>query len=104
MKEFQDKWTPLIIEALKETIHMTAILMFFSIIFGVAMGLILVLTRQNFLFENKVIYNILNVIVNIVRSLPFIIILFFILLFTKLIVVTFICVTDVIVHLVIFKV
>src|SRR5690625_7041885 len=87
MKEFQDKWTPLIIEALKETIQMTAISMFFSIIFGVAMGLILVLTRPNFLFENKIIYNILNVIVNISRSIPFIILLFFILTFMKLFVV-----------------
>src|SRR5690625_7438014 len=87
MKEFKDKWTPLIIEALKETIQMTAISMFFSIIFGLAMGLILVLTRPNFLFENKLVYNILSIIVNILRSIPFIILLFFILSFTKLLVV-----------------
>ena len=102
MKEFQEKWTPLIIEALNETIQMTAISMFFSIIFGLAMGLILVLTRPNFLFENKLVYNILNIIVNILRSIPFIILLFFILPFTKLIVGTVIGVKGVIVPLVIY--
>src|SRR5699024_8927750 len=98
MKEFQEKWTPLIIEALNETIQMTAISMFFSIIFGLAMGLILVLTRPNFLFENKLVYNILNIL----RSIPFIILLFFILPFTKLIVGTVIGVKGVIVPLVIY--
>lgn len=102
MKEFQEKWTPLILEALNETIQMTAISMFFSIIFGLAMGLILVLTRPNFLFENKLVYNILNIIVNILRSIPFIILLFFILPFTKLIVGTVIGVKGVIVPLVIY--
>src|SRR5690625_5291281 len=100
MKEFQEKWTPLIIEALNETIQMTAISMFFSIIFGLAMGLILVLTRPNFLFENKLVYNILNIIVNILRSIPFIILLFFILPFTTLIVGTVVGVKGVIVPLV----
>src|SRR5699024_8811272 len=104
MKEFQEKWTPLIIEALNETIQMTAISMFFSIIFGLAMGLILVLTRPNFLFENKLVYNILNIIVNILRSIPFIILLLFILPFTKLIVGTVIGVNGVIVPLVIYTV
>src|SRR5690625_7373911 len=66
------------------------------------MGLILVLTRPNFLFENKLVYNILNIIVNILRSIPFIILFFFILPFTKLIVGTVIGVTGVIVHLVIY--
>src|SRR5690625_1442839 len=76
--------------------------MFFSIIFGLAMGLILVLTRPNFLFDNKLVYNILNIIVNILRSIPFIILLFFILPFTKLIVGTVIGVKGVIVPLVIY--
>src|SRR5690625_5748178 len=103
MKEFKEKWSPLIIEALNETIQMTAISMFFSIIFGLAMGLILVLTRPNFLFENKLVYNILNIFVNILRSISFIILLFFILPFTKLIVGTLIGVKCVIVPLVIYS-
>src|SRR5690625_7747566 len=86
MKEFQDKWTPLIIEALKETIQMTAVSMFFSIIFGVAMGLIFVLSRLYFLFEDSIIFDILSVIVSILISIPFVIFLFFILFFVMLVV------------------
>src|SRR5699024_9968072 len=102
MKEFQEKWTPLIIEALNETIQMTAISMFFSIIFGLAMRLILVLTRPNFLFENKLVYNILSIIFNILLSITYIILLLFILTITKLIVGSVIGVKGVIVPLVIY--
>src|SRR5690625_5514688 len=66
------------------------------------MGLILLFTCQIFLFENKFVYNILNIIVNILRLIPFIILLFFILSFTKLIVGTVIGVKCVIVPLVIY--
>src|SRR5699024_3951061 len=76
--------------------------MFFSIIFGLAMGLILVLTRQNFLFEINLDYKILNIIIYILRSIPFIILLLFILPFTKLIVGTVIVVKGVIVPIVIY--
>lgn len=102
MKEFSETWTPLIIEALNETLQMTFISLFFSVILGIAMGIILVLTRPNFLFENKLVYNILNIIVNIFRSIPFIILLFFILPFTKIIAGTVIGVKGVIVPLVIY--
>ncbi|HLR59709.1 MAG TPA: methionine ABC transporter permease [Pseudogracilibacillus sp.] len=102
MKEFSDKWTPLLIEALNETLQMTFISLFFSVIIGIGMGIILVLTRPNFLFENKLVYNVLNIIVNILRSIPFIILLFFILPFTKIIAGTVIGVKGVIVPLVIY--
>lgn len=102
MKEFSDKWTPLLIEALNETLQMTFISLFFSVIIGIGMGIILVLTRPNFLFENRLVYNVLNIIVNILRSIPFIILLFFILPFTKIIAGTVIGVKGVIVPLVIY--
>src|SRR5690606_39976455 len=52
--------------------------------------------------ENKVVYQILNLLINIVRSIPFIILLFFILPFTKLVVGTTIGVKGVIVPLVVY--
>ena len=52
--------------------------------------------------ENKIIYPILNTIINIIRSLPFIILLFFILPFTKFLMGTSIGVQGVIVPLVVF--
>ncbi|HHU19125.1 MAG TPA: ABC transporter permease [Bacilli bacterium] len=99
---FTDKWLPLIYKALVETFQMTTISLFFALIFGVSIGIVLVITRPGYMFENKWIYGLLNVIVNIIRSIPFIILLFFILPFTKLVAGTIIGVRGVIVPLVIY--
>lgn len=100
--ELIDKWLPLIYKALVETFQMTTISLFFALIFGVSIGIILVITRPGYMFENRWIYGLLNVIVNIIRSIPFIILLFFILPFTKLVAGTIIGVRGVIVPLVIY--
>lgn len=102
MSEFIETWLPLLTQALNETLQMTFISLFFSVIIGIGLGIVLVLTRPNFLFENKFVYNVLNIIVNILRSIPFIILLFFILPFTKIIAGTVIGVKGVIVPLVIY--
>lgn len=102
LSEFNSKWAPVIGEAIVETFQMTFISLFFSIIIGVALGVLLVLTRPNFLFSNKIVYFILNIFVNIIRSIPFIILLFFILPFTKSIAGTVIGVKGVIVPLVVY--
>lgn len=100
--EFTNKWFPIMGKSLVETFQMTIISLLFAVIIGVTLGIILVITRQGYSFENKWIYNLLNVIVNIIRSIPFIILLFFILPFTKLIAGTVIGVKGVIVPLVIY--
>lgn len=102
IEEFTSKWLPLIGRSVVETFQMTSISLLFSVVIGVMLGIILVLTRPGFLFENKIIYNIFNVFVNIIRSIPFIILLFFILPFTKIIAGTVIGVKGVIVPLVIY--
>lgn len=100
--EFVEKWLPLIYKALIETFQMTIISLFFAVIIGVVIGIILVITRRGQSFENKWIYTILNILVNVIRSIPFIILLFFILPFTKFIAGTVIGVRGVIVPLVIY--
>jgi len=102
ISEFNEKWTSVIGEAIVETFQMTIISLFFSVIIGVTLGVLLVMTRPNFLFSNKVVYFILNIFVNIIRSIPFIILLFFILPFTKAIAGTVIGVKGVIVPLVVY--
>ena len=62
----------------------------------------LVLTRPGQSFENKWVYQISNLLINIIRSIPFIILLFFILPFTKFLVGTTIGVKGVIVPLVVY--
>jgi len=101
-EEFIERWIPVILKALVETFQMSTISLLLSIVIGIAMGIVLVLTRPGQSFENKWIYNLLNVFVNIIRSIPFIILLFFLLPFTKLIAGTVIGVKGVIVPLVVY--
>ncbi|WP_294962532.1 methionine ABC transporter permease [uncultured Gilliamella sp.] len=73
-----------------EASYQTLIMVFFALIIGsslgIPLGICLVTTRPSGLLENHKIYRILNPIINMVRSLPFIILLVAILPFTKLIV------------------
>lgn len=81
---------------------MVGIALLFSIIIGIPLGILLVLSRPGQALDNKLLYHTLNLIINIIRSIPFIILLFFILPFTKLIVGTSIGVKGVIVPLVLY--
>ena len=101
-KGFLEQWGPIIWEAFLETFQMTSISLVISIVLGVPLGLMLVLTRPGQSFENKWIYQISNLLINIIRSIPFIILLFFILPLTKFLVGTTIGVKGVIVPLVVY--
>ncbi|MCC3358126.1 methionine ABC transporter permease [Bacillus sp. REN16] len=96
------QWLPVIGKAVVETFQMVGISLLFSVIIGIPLGIFLVLTRPGQSLENKWVYEALNLLINIIRSVPFIILLFFILPFTKLVVGTTIGVKGVIVPLVIY--
>ncbi|SDB83066.1 D-methionine transport system permease protein [Pelagirhabdus alkalitolerans] len=100
--ELFDRWGGLIVDATIETFQMVSISLIFAIIIGLPLGILLVTTRPNKSFENKYIYRTLNAIINIIRSIPFIILLFTLLPFTRMIVGTSMGVRGVIVPLVIF--
>ncbi|KAB2330766.1 ABC transporter permease [Cytobacillus depressus] len=102
INEFLELWGSDLWESTLQTFQMVGISLAFSILIGLPLGILLVLTRPGKALGNKYIYQILNVIINIVRSVPFIILLFFILPFTKLIVGTSIGVKGVIVPLVVY--
>jgi D-methionine transport system permease protein len=103
MKGFLDQWQDIIWIAIIETIEMVGISLFFAIIIGIPLGILLVVTRPNQALQNKVVYQLTNLFINIIRSIPFIILLFFILPFTKAVVGTTIGVKGVIVPLVIYS-
>src|SRR4051812_46572722 len=102
MADFIQQWLPLIWTSIIETFQMVSISLVFSTIIGIPLGIFVVLTRPGQSLENKLVYQILNLFINIIRSVPFIILLFFILPFTKLIVGTTIGVKGVIVPLVLY--
>lgn len=101
-EDFIEKWLPQYQQATIETFQMVGISLFYSILIGIPLGILLVLTRSGQAMENKWMHQLLNVVVNVVRSIPFIILLFFILPFTKALVGTTIGVKGVIVPLVLY--
>ena len=102
MADFIQQWLPLIWTSIIETFQMVSISLVFSAIIGIPLGIFVVLTRPGQTLENKFVYQLLNLFINIIRSIPFIILLFFILPFTKFLVGTTIGVKGVIVPLVLY--
>ncbi|SDH14575.1 methionine ABC transporter permease [Microbacterium pygmaeum] len=85
-----DKWTlitpDIFLKALGETMQMLGVALLFGSILGIVIGTVLALTRPGGVLPNRPVNIILGVIVNLFRSLPFIILLVAILPFTRLIV------------------
>src|SRR4051794_38107760 len=77
---------PRIVEATGETLIMVIATLIFGSIFGIAIGLLLFVTRQNNILENKLVFRILNIVINIIRPVPFIIFLVAISQLTRLVV------------------
>lgn len=75
-----------IIEALVETIQMVSLSLLFSVLLGLPLGIFLFVTRKGQILENIPIFTVLNGIINIFRSIPFIILLVAIIPLTRLIV------------------
>ncbi|MGI6549478.1 MAG: methionine ABC transporter permease [Syntrophomonadales bacterium] len=79
-----NSWVP---EALAiatwETIYMVAISTFFSYVMGLPLGVVLVTTSPGHILENNKINQILGSIVNITRSIPFIVFLILLIPFTR---------------------
>ncbi|MFC4686239.1 methionine ABC transporter permease MetI [Epilithonimonas pallida] len=69
-----------------ETIIMTLVSGFFGFVLGLPTGIFLFLTRKGQLLENKISHQIVSIIVNIFRSIPFIILIVWMIPFTRTIV------------------
>ncbi len=76
----------LIWPAVGVTLKMVFLSGIYATILGFVIGIVLVITEKGGLCQNVVIHRILDVIVNIVRSFPFIILMISIIPFTRLIV------------------
>lgn len=69
-----------------ETIYMTVTSTLFATILGLFLAIILVLTRKGGLMENKLFYWVLDLVVNVVRSFPFIVLIIVLFPFVRLII------------------
>ncbi|PNM12764.1 methionine ABC transporter permease [Yersinia enterocolitica] len=90
------------VQALHDTLVMVSISLVIGSLIGIPLGILLVVTRPGGLIKNRIFYNILNPIINIIRSLPFIILMVAIIPLTRLIVNTTIGTPGAIVPLIIF--
>lgn len=83
-------WDKTVIMMLAEgtlvTLFITLVSTIFAYILGLPMGIALVITAKDGLRPNKVIYKIIDTVVNIVRSVPFLILLILVIPLTRFIV------------------
>lgn len=73
----------MIVQGIGETLQMTLVSTLFGYVFGLPLGIALAVTGENGIRQNRVVYKILDVISNIIRSVPFLILL---IPFTKLVI------------------
>jgi D-methionine transport system permease protein len=69
-----------------ETIIMTFVSGFFGFIIGLPTGVMLYLTRKGQVLENRTTNNVLSVVINIFRAIPFIILIVWMIPFTRMLV------------------
>lgn len=76
----------IIIQGVGQTLYMVFFSTLFASILGFLLGIVLVVSAPEGLKPNKVVYKILDVVINILRSFPFIILIVAIIPFTRAIV------------------
>ena len=74
----------MMLEGIRDTIYMTVVSTFFGYLIGIPLGIALTLTDKNGLRQNQAVYRLLDVIINITRSVPFLILLIVVMPLTKL--------------------
>ena len=77
---------PEIWQASLDTLNMLLGSMLFTVLLGLPLGVLLLLTGPRQLFEQSALYGALSLVVNILRSVPFVILLILMIPFTELLV------------------
>ena len=76
----------MLVEGTGVTLYMTLVSALIAYVLGLPMGITLVVTAPGGLKPNKIVYKIFVVVVNIVRSIPFLILLVLLIPFTRFVV------------------
>lgn len=80
-----DKIIGMLLEGIRDTLYMTLVSTLVGYVIGLPMGIILNVTKENGLRPNKFVYRLIDVICNIIRSIPFLILLILLIPFTRLV-------------------
>ncbi len=84
--EWTNEMTIMMMDGVRETLFMRLLSTIFGYLLGLPMGVALAVTDDNGIRPNPVIYKVLDVIANVVRSIPFLILLILLMPLTKLLV------------------
>ena len=83
---FSSEVIQMLIKGIGETLYMTLASTLFGYLFGLPMGILLTISDKEGIKPNVFLYKIMDVTANIVRSVPFLILLIMLIPFTRLIV------------------
>ncbi len=83
---FDSQVINMILEGIRDTLYMTIVSTLIAYVLGLPLGILLKVTSKDGLKPNGLVYRILDVICNVVRSIPFLILLILLIPFTRLVV------------------
>ena len=86
MPEILVRYQSEIWQSIVETFMMVGVSILAAILVGLPLGTWLYLSRKGQLLENQIVFSVLNLVVNIVRSFPFLLLVVFLIPFTRLII------------------
>jgi D-methionine transport system permease protein len=80
---FDPKITEMLLEGIRDTLYMTLVSAVMGYAVGLPLGIVLNVTRDGGLKPNRIIYRILDIFCNVIRSIPFLILLILLIPFTR---------------------
>lgn len=83
---WDSSYNVMLLEGIRDTLYMTLVSSLCGYIIGLPMGILMTITAREGIKPNRVVYRIFDIISNLVRSIPFLILLILVIPFTKLIV------------------
>lgn len=83
---FDQATLEMLFEGVVDTLYMTLVSTFFSYVFGLIMGTVLVICRPGGIKPRPALYAVLDVVVNLTRSFPFLILMIAVIPFTRMVV------------------
>lgn len=83
---FSPEINDMLLQGIIDTLKMTLLSTFFGYIFGIPLGILLTISDKEGIKPNRVLFRILDIIVNIGRSIPFLILLILLIPLTRMLV------------------
>ena len=85
MEQFFSQYGPLLAEGVWESVYMTLATTVLAYVLGLPMGVLLTVTKRGGIAAAPRFHAVFGWVVNILRSLPFLILMFFVIPFTRLV-------------------